>query len=401
MEARSGLCYSRIRMRDNDFQGAPLRAAVSDAFPSAAPLRLLVFADMMGASQAIAFVHGLGGARSRGEAAIRIIEEDALGAAAAWDATPSLQASVEAQFEEVRPSVVVLSRFGLAGGLAAVEAAARARDVPMVFHIDDDLLDLPVTAGVERYRRARHPRRVHVQHQALQRSDLVLAATPSLADRLARSLDHPRIAWLENGTAGTAPPVRAARPAGAPVVVGYMGSASHGPDLELVSPALKAILADSADVRLELFGSIARQPAADQLPASVARRDVVAGDYAAFRRTLAGLGWDIGLAPLRDTPYNRCKTATKWAEYAEAGIAVAASEMGVYRPMIEQDAACGVRDGAWEPALRRLIADARLRRRLVGAADGLLRAGYGWERLETGLTALLGRVQRSGARAAA
>lgn len=388
-------------MRDNDFQGMLLRAAVGDPFPSPAPLRLLVFADMMGASQAIAFVHGLAAARARGEAAVRIIEEDALGPQAAWAATPSLVAAVEAEFDQVRPTVVVLSRFGLAGGLQAVQEAARARGVPVVFHIDDDLLDLPVTAGIERYRRARHPRRVHVQDQALRGCDLVLAATPALADRLARRLDHPRIGWLENGTAGSAPAARPARPPGAPVVVGYMGSASHGPDLELAAPALRAILADTPGVRLELFGSIARQPAAEQLPASVTRRDVVNGDYAAFRRTLAGLGWDIGLAPLQDTAYNRCKTPTKWVEYAEAGIAVLASDMAVYRPMIAADAALGARDGQWEPALRRLIGDAALRRRLTDGAGQLLRAQYGWARLEEGLLGLLRRVERAGARAAA
>ena len=381
-------------MQQGDWQGPVPQAAFSDIFPSPAPLRLLVFADMYGASQAIAFVEGLAGARGRGEAAVRIVEEQALDAGASAGA-------IDALFEETAPTVVVLSRFGLAGACEAVQAAAAARGLPLLFHIDDDLLDLPVTAGVDRYRAARHPRRVHVQLRALNQADLVVAATEPLARRLAPAIGHGRIGWLENGTAGAPPPSRPARTAGGPVVIGYMGSASHGPDLELAAPALNALLADTPGVRLELFGSISRQPAADLLPGSVVRRDVVAGDYATFRRTLAQLDWDVGLAPLRASPYNRCKTATKWAEYAEAGIAVAASDMEVYRPMIAAGAAAPALPGQWEHVLRRLVADPALRQGLVETADGLLRARYGWARLEAGLLALIARCTAAGARAAA
>jgi glycosyltransferase involved in cell wall biosynthesis len=370
----------------------PLRMALSDPFPSAAPVRALIFADMAGPSQALAFVHGLAGSRSAGKAAIRIIEEEALGPEAAYGVTRSLELGLEAQFDEVDPTVVVLSRFGLAGGHAAIFRAARARGLPVVAHIDDALLDLPVTVGVERYRRGRHPRRIHVQAQGLQTADLVLAASEGLAGRLARDLDHARIAWMENGSAASPPTSRPPRRPGGPVVVGYMGSGSHGPDLELAAPALNAILADTPGVRVELFGSIARTPAAELLPPTVMRRKVVAGDYAAFRRALAELGWDIGLAPLHNTAYNRCKTATKWVEYAEAGIAVVASDMPLYQPMIQAGAALAARDEGWERPLRRLIADAELRADLVASADRLLRARFSWERLEA---SVLGALMRA------
>ena len=49
-------------MPASDF--ADQTAAYSDAFPSEAPVRLLVFADQLGASQSIAFVEGLARARA-------------------------------------------------------------------------------------------------------------------------------------------------------------------------------------------------------------------------------------------------------------------------------------------------------------------------------------------------
>ena len=136
-------------------------------------------------------------------------------------------------------------------------------------------------------------------------------------------------------------------------------------------------------IALELFGSIARQPVADRMPKGVVRRDAVSGDYAAFRKRLNALSWDIAIAPLEATPYNRCKTATKWVEYAEAGAAVLASDMEVYHPMIAEDAAAGARPGQWEHVLNRMIASPDLRDGLVRSADRLLRARFGWSQLES------------------
>ena len=292
---------------------------------------------------------------------------------------------------EVRPTAVVLSRFGHVAGLEGIWAAARAHGAPIVLHIDDDLFELPVTVGIERYRAGRHPRRIQALRAAIRNADMVIAATPALAERLAPMAGHSRIGWLENGTGGRAWP-RALKPAGAPIVVGYMGSASHGPDLELVLPALERLMIRRRDVRVELFGSIARLPAVDRLPGAPVRHDVVAGDYAAFRHRLAALQWDIGLAPLEASPYNLCKTATKWAEYAEAGAAVLASDMEVYQPMIAWGAAAPAAPGQWAQALDRLVEDAGLRRALISSADRLLAASFAWERLEDSLLGLLARA---------
>ena len=60
-----------------DLAGQP--AAYSDAFPSDADVRLLVFADQFGPSQSIAFIEGLAGGRAAGRAAVRLLEEAAFG----------------------------------------------------------------------------------------------------------------------------------------------------------------------------------------------------------------------------------------------------------------------------------------------------------------------------------
>ena len=366
-------------------------AAYTDMFPSTAPVRLLVFADQLGASQSIAFIEGLQSARTQGRAAVRILEEAAFGPDEGLADAVAARALVEDEIAETRPTAVVLSRFGHVAGMEGAFAAARAHGAPVILHIDDDLFGLPVVVGIERYRSGRHPRRIQALGAALRRADFVIAATAALAARLAPLAGHSRIGWLDNGTGGRPRP-RTRKPSGEPVVIGYMGSASHGPDLELVLPALESLMIRRRDVRVELFGSIARLPAVDRLPGALVRHDAVAGDYAAFRQRLAALEWDIGLAPLEASPYNLCKTATKWAEYAEAGAAVLASDMEVYQPMIAWGAAAPAAPGQWTQALDRLVEDAGLRRALTSSADRLLEACFAWERLEDSLQGLLARA---------
>ena len=88
-------------------------------------------------------------------------------------------------------------------------------------------------------------------------------------------------------------------------------------------------------------------------------------------------GWDIGLAPLADTAFNRCKSAIKTLDYAALGLAVVASDVAAYRGSLA-DGPGGMlaanRPDAWFAALSRLVRDAELRRGLArGAMDGVRR----------------------------
>lgn len=367
-------------------------AGFSDVFPSKARTRLLVFADGFGASQALAFVDGLAQSRTAGQAAVRVVEERSLGKDGEGDAD-DLAALVDQHFAEVSPTVVALSRFGHGDAAHLIVAAARTRGLPVIAHLDDDLFDLPPIIGIERYRMSRHPRRILALQRGLREADLVIAATPALAEKLARLAGHGRVGWMETGSAGR--PHQRSDAGKDSVVIGYMGSASHNHDLEMLVPALNSALEAYDHVSVELFGSISQQPAADLLRGRVRKHRPVSGDYHGFKAVLAGLDWDIGLAPLRPIAYNRFKTPTKWVEYAEAGVAVIVSDSEVYQPMIQADAALAADPEQWDSAIRRLIESADTRRDIVTAADRLLRSSYGWERLEASVLDLLRRVERA------
>src|ERR1044072_3696145 len=99
---------------------------------------------------------------------------------------------------------------------------------------------------------------------------------------------------------------------------------------------------------------MSQKPAAEMLRGRVRKHRPVSGDYAGFKTALMGMGWDVGLAPLRPIAYNRFKTPTKWVEYAEAGIATIVSDCEVYQPMIGADAALAAGPEQWESAMRLL-----------------------------------------------
>jgi hypothetical protein len=82
-------------------------------------------------------------------------------------------------------------------------------------------------------------------------------------------------------------------------------------------------------------------------------------------------GWHIGLAPLADTAFNRCKSPIKATDYAAMGLAVLASDMPVYHGSLADGVAGQLvanEAGAWLDALAGLVRDQALWRHYAGAA---------------------------------
>jgi glycosyltransferase involved in cell wall biosynthesis len=78
--------------------------------------------------------------------------------------------------------------------------------------------------------------------------------------------------------------------------------------------------------------------------------------------------WHIGLAPLRDTPANRCRSPVKALEYAAMGLAVLASDVPAYRGSIADGPAGRLVPNSlagWHGALDWMIRDQDQRRGLA------------------------------------
>jgi len=126
----------------------------------------------------------------------------------------------------------------------------------------------------------------------------------------------------------------------------YMGTGTHGTDVDLVLPALARLHETFGDrIAIEIVGIMGAGP----LPPFIRRVEVPrrAGlSYPAFVAWLTDRQrrqpWSIGIAPLADTPFNRCKSAIKMLDYAALGLAIVASDMPAYRDPADGDFAQGL-----------------------------------------------------------
>ncbi|HTI03170.1 MAG TPA: glycosyltransferase [Acidisoma sp.] len=249
----------------------------------------------------------------------------------------------------LRPDLFLVHRHAVPEEAEAVALLAHAKrfGIPLLYDLDDDLAGLPADhPEAERLR----PRNAAVI-RLLAGADRVHVSTALLAERVTPFVRGGRAhvdvvpnglderLWLAQG--GAAPlsshPLAAAGVQPGPVRLLYMGTATHGADLDLILPALTRLHETFGErIAIDLVGVL---PPGD-LPAFVKRVDVPrrAGlTYPAFVAWLTDRQrrqpWSIGLAPLVDSAFNRCKSPIKMLDYAALGLATVASDIAAYNAL--------------------------------------------------------------------
>jgi glycosyltransferase involved in cell wall biosynthesis len=183
-----------------------------------------------------------------------------------------------------------------------------------------------------------------------------------------------------------AEPVTPVRSSGT-VRIGFLGSVDHAGFFDgLLGEPLRRIRSELGD-RIDFVFCGARPAIARELGAE--HHEFVLG-LAAWRARARSLGVQVGLAPMPDTAFHRCKYWNKFLEYGSLGIA------GIYSAVppnadVVADRATGLlvpnRPEAWLDALHELVADPALRERLAENARADAEARFserallpGWRR---------------------
>ena len=286
------------------------------------------------------------------------------------------------ELSRLRCDIVATQRYAIPDVEAADALAARCRETGarLLYDLDDDLLHIPRD----------HPEatvlRPHAKTVArmLHHADMVWASTPRLAETLreTRPAARPRIRVVPNGLDerlwGTPQAQSGSYPY--PVRLLFMGSATHGGDWAVVAPAMaRLVAAFGPGVTFDMIGVVG--PIA--LPNWVRRVSPSNSGKASYPGFVNWIThqppWDIGIAPLADTAFNRGKSAIKVMDYAALGLAVLASDVPAYRGAFADGA--GVRlvantEAAWFRALSDLIVDAASRRTLAQGARAALAAQH-------------------------
>jgi hypothetical protein len=111
----------------------------------------------------------------------------------------------------------------------------------------------------------------------------------------------------------------------------YMGTATHDADFGVVLPALdEAARVRPNSFELTLVGALESPPGRKWL--HKLNPPTAATAYPRFARWLLQQpAWDVGLAPLADTPFNNCKSDIKFLEYGALGVIPVVSDCAAYR----------------------------------------------------------------------
>lgn len=149
-----------------------------------------------------------------------------------------------------------------------------------------------------------------------------------------------------------------------PVVIGWGGSLGHLDDLRAIAPALVAFLERRDDAVLSVMCAESIAQVFDELPAAKLRR-TEPGSIDAYYKFVGTL--DIGIAPLLDAGFNRCRSDVKYLEYAAHSVAAVVQELVPYLGSV-RDGETGFffrTPSELVAVLERLLDDAELRCRVA------------------------------------
>jgi glycosyltransferase involved in cell wall biosynthesis len=249
-------------------------------------------------------------------------------------------------------------------GPSATWRELRDAGVRLVMDLDDDYFHLDATNVAARRTWDASMLRQLVANMAL--ADVVTCCSEPLAVALREYHDDVRV--VPNGLP--------AQHLGEPrdyspetLSVGWAGTASTVHELPEVVRALNRIAGyRGRDVRVKLVGIDAR--AAVALGLKGARLGAL-GWVENFGRYLEAVsGFDVWVAPYRDTEFNRAKYPTKYLESSIFGIPLIASDIEPYRRVIRhgENGLLVRREHEWGRHLKALADDPELRQRLGMAA---------------------------------
>ena len=375
--------------------GNPTPAPVDKAAPAAAkpvsepPVkRVLFLANDLIPTLQLSFLKPLLPYFSDRRMSHKVLTEKALTDAFGKDRySPEAVAWFSAQIRDFAPDLIVACRYSGPHARVALRMAQKL-NIPLVYHVDDDLLNIPIEIGAAKHKAHNNPKRLEAVSTLLAGATLVYCSTPALKRRF-RVLGF-TTPMVEGQIYCASRIYRPATP-GPVRRIGYMGF-DHAHDFETALPALEIYLDANPAVEFELFGSI---PMPDSLKRFGARVQTVppVRNYQAFRQELADREWDFGICPLAYTPFNSVKANTKWVEYTSSGMAVIATRGMVYDDCAGEGRGLLVSPDEWGAAFDLLTDDCDLRYRMTLQAQVHLAQYYSDDRLRAQILDVFARAQ--------
>ncbi len=238
-------------------------------------------------------------------------------------------------------------------------AQLRRSAVATSYDNDDDLAAIPRDSpSYKQLGGLRGHRDFTATARAARRAALVTTPSPVLAERYRQSgAGHVEV--IENYLPAEFTAQRPRRHEG--LVVGWIAGLEHAVDDSRlgIGDVLLRLLNEFPKLRVAVIGH-------DLRLAHHRYFHLERSDFASLLHAAAA--FDIGIAPLADSPFNAARSNVKLKEYAALGVPWLASPVGPYADLGPEQGGRLVRVGDWEPALRELIEHPLRRRRLAKQA---------------------------------
>jgi len=275
------------------------------------------------------------------------------------------------------------SYFADAENAACMYYHAQKHGKKVVIDIDDNYLDVPESNLLyDKMKKGKYDRAI--MSTILSFADVITASTEPLKDKLQ---DHfKRVHGLDK-TIVVLPNCKDKKDwdyepiAKDPnkVIIGYTGSNSHKDDLQMIMPTVAKLMNKYPHVHFEVIGSVPKPEIKEYFGRAGFTDDSLnrlhmkpaTSTFVEYPKYLSEQPWDIGIAPLVDTPFTRSKSHIKWLEYSMYKIPTIASR--VYPYFMDIDNVQTIDDGEtgvlctpdeWEKKLEKLITDKEYRERI-------------------------------------
>ena len=205
-------------------------------------IRLLVVADKVSATQYISFLLPLLSMIDSGQAAVAMLN------------CSKFASPLETAYKNLDPTHLILSRCSQPSADVLLKRAAR-NGIASIYHIDDDLLNVPPSIGAEKSSAYNNSEWQQALRNLMTAADLIYTSTAPLKAALSGIRDNDAIIsghiYCAVDPDALLQPMISAGP-----IIGYMGTASHFNDLLMILPAIERLMDENASLRFELFGTI-------------------------------------------------------------------------------------------------------------------------------------------------
>lgn len=218
-----------------------------------------------------------------------------------------------------------IQRLPMSPTLAKVLSELNRRGIPVIFDIDDNLLQLTPDSRFSQLANANYERRIR---QSLEAAQAVQCSTPRLAEALKNI--HPEVAVLENQL--DAVPSLTKRKIGDPIIIGYAAGEDHYLDWLTIKERYHETVSDLDALGHPVETYIIGDRAIFESLTTPRKKYLPFLPRQAYLEFLQQI--DISLIPLADNAFNRCKSDVKFLESAACGAAVVASQV-VFQNCVE------------------------------------------------------------------